>query len=113
MVISRNMDDNDALGIDKLTVDYEYLLYRINDYVEAIQLQSEQICQQQNDIVGKEIIEDTIDYNIQQYTTLLADCAQLENHMDMLVQLNTIVESFKDRLQVCNDKYVRLIKNKK
>lgn len=106
------MNDNDSLGIDKLTMDYEYLLYKVHDYAQSIQLQSEQICQQQYDVISKDIIEEVIDVNIQQYTTLLADCAKLEDHMDMLVQLNTIVDSFKDRLQACNTKYRDLLQSK-
>ncbi|CCC70807.1 hypothetical protein NCAS_0F03230 [Naumovozyma castellii] len=90
--------DADPLGIDKLSVDYDYLLYKIRDHVESIQLQTTQLCRTQNELVTNEIVENIIDRNISEFKLLLEKCEELENHFDMLDQIAIITESFNDRI---------------
>lgn len=90
---------NDPFGIDQLSVHYDYLLYRIQDYVTSIQLSTTEICQRQNGLVEKGIIEDVIDVNIREMHHLLNKCEELERHFDMLDQIDSIVQSLGPRLE--------------
>lgn len=94
----------DPLGIDKLSVDYDYLLYKISDYVSSIQLQTTGICKRQNEIITEGIVEGVIEKNIEDLKELLKKCEELENHFDMLDQIALITETFKIRIvQVVHD----------
>lgn len=92
-------EEVDTLGINKLIVDYDYLLYKINDHVQSIQYRTDQICKRQNQLVEQDIIEGQIDFNIDQFKKLLKHCDELETHFDMMDQIDLIAKSFKDRLQ--------------
>ncbi|CEP60677.1 Cnl1p LALA0_S01e16446g [Lachancea lanzarotensis] len=92
-------EQRDPFGIDRLCVDYDYLLYKIHDYVSSIQLKTIETCEQQNRLIEQGIIEQVIDKNVNEVKKILAQCDGLESHFDMLDQLNGIVESFEPRLQ--------------
>lgn len=94
----------DSLGIDKLSVNYDYLLYKIADHVSTIEFQTNQICRRQNELITKDIVGGIIDENIKHFKGILRKCEELENHFDMLDQINSITENFKTRLaQVARD----------
>ncbi|CUS21797.1 LAQU0S04e01002g1_1 [Lachancea quebecensis] len=88
----------DPFGIDRLSVDYDYLLYRIQDHVTSIQLSTTEICRQQNQLVEQGIIKDAIDVNIEEMHRMLQKCEELEAHFDMLDQIDGIVQAFRPRL---------------
>ncbi|CCD23586.1 Cnl1p NDAI_0B05530 [Naumovozyma dairenensis CBS 421] len=90
--------EEDPLGIDKLSIDFDYLLYKIHGYVETIQLQTIDICHNQYTLIDEGIIEGVIDRNIQEFKKLLEKCNELENHFDMLDQIEMITKTFSERL---------------
>lgn len=92
------VSNEDALGIDRLTVDYDYLLYKINDYVTSIQLETTAICKRQNELITEQIIDQVVEKNIEGLNSILQKCEELENHFDMLEQIAAISENFKVRL---------------
>lgn len=95
---------DDPLGINKLAVDYDYLMYKIDDYVQSIQLQTHNICMQHDKVIKKEIIEGIIDKNVAEFKTLLESCNELENYFDMLEQISFISDTFRQRLDdICNE----------
>ncbi|EHN02987.1 YDR357C-like protein [Saccharomyces cerevisiae x Saccharomyces kudriavzevii VIN7] len=101
---------DDPLGIDKLTVDYDYLLYKIKDYVQSIQLDTTELCKKQNELIVNGIIESTIDKNIARFEELLKKCDELENHYEVLNQLATITDTFKERIAEAVNEYNELKK---
>ncbi|CAI4057372.1 hypothetical protein SUVZ_02G4690 [Saccharomyces uvarum] len=101
---------DDPLGIDKLTVDYDYLLYKIKDYVQSIQLDTTELCKKQNELIVSGIIENTIGKNIVKFEELLKKCDELENHFEMLNQLAMITDTFKERIAVAVHDYNELKK---
>ncbi|KAG0664561.1 Cyclin cln1 [Maudiozyma exigua] len=95
---------DDPLGINKLAVDYDYLMYKIDDYVQSIQLQTHSICMQHDKVIKEEIIEGIIDKNIAEFKALLESCNELENYFDMLEQISFISDTFRQRLDgICNE----------
>ncbi|SMN19685.1 similar to Saccharomyces cerevisiae YDR357C CNL1 Protein of unknown function [Maudiozyma saulgeensis] len=90
--------NGDPLGINKLAVDYDYLMYKINDYVQSIQIQTHAICQQHDTVIKDDIVEGIIDKNVAEFKVLLEQCNELENYFDMLEQIAFISETFKERL---------------
>lgn len=89
----------DPFKIDRLTVHYDYLLYKIQDYVSSIHLHTTEICKRQNELVTKEVIEGIIDENIAELQKLLVQCEELESSFDMLDQIDVIVQTFKQRIE--------------
>ncbi|CAI4038216.1 hypothetical protein SMKI_04G5570 [Saccharomyces mikatae IFO 1815] len=102
---------DDPLGIDKLTIDYDYLLYKIKDYVQSIQLDTTELCKKQNEVMVNGIIENTIDKNISKFKQLLEKCDALENHYEMLNQLAMITDTFKERIAEAVNDYNELKKD--
>lgn len=104
MSTGANTGNEDPLRIDKLTIDYDYLLYKINDYVASIQLETTAICRRQNELIREQIIDQVMEKNIEGLESILKKCEELENHFDMLDQIAVISENFKVRLaQVLRD----------
>lgn len=101
----------DTLGINKLIIDYDYLLYRINDYVQSIQYKTELVCKSQNHLINDEIIEGQIDTNIEHFKEILKQCEELENHFDMMDQIDMIVKMFNERLHSITKDYNELKTN--
>ncbi|QLL33170.1 hypothetical protein HG536_0E00810 [Torulaspora globosa] len=93
-----SVPNEDPLGIDRLTIDYDYLLYKINDYVASIQLETTAICRRQNELIREQIIDQVMEKNIEGLNNILKKCEELENHFDMLDQIAVISENFKVRL---------------
>lgn len=91
--------NEDQLGIDKLSVDYDYLLFKISDYVMNIQFETTAICRRHNELITQDIVEGVIEENIKQFNDVLKRCEELENYFDMLEQIAQISETFKIRLQ--------------
>lgn len=97
--VNTGATNEDPLGIDKLSVDYDYLLYKINDYVTSIQMETIAICKRHNELITDGIVEGVIEKNIQGFDEILKKCQELENHFDMMDQIAQISESFKFRLK--------------
>ncbi|CDO95068.1 unnamed protein product [Kluyveromyces dobzhanskii CBS 2104] len=108
-----NEADNDPFEIDKLILDYDYLLYKIQDELESIQLKTLEVCQKQNVLVEDGLIEDVIDGNIAMAKDLLDKCDDLEKHYDQLDAVEGIVVSFKSRLKRVVTQYKKYIDMKK
>lgn len=98
----------DPLGIDKLSVDYDYLLYKINDYVQSMQLQVTEMCTKENKLISDDILTGLVDKNIKRLNDLLQKCDELENHFDMLDQIEMITATFKDRLSQISVDYKKI-----
>ncbi|SCV06127.1 LANO_0H22694g1_1 [Lachancea nothofagi CBS 11611] len=92
-------EPRDPFRIDQLCVDYDYLLYKIQDYVSSIQLKTIEICEQQNRIIEEGILKEIIDVNVCGLQEVLLKCEELEAHFDMLDQIDVIAQSFGPRLQ--------------
>lgn len=91
------MTDDASLGIDKLSVDYDYLLYRISDRVKSIELDTTAVVKSQNQLVTG-IVEELIDQNIARFRNILQQCEMLEGHFELMEQIQMITDSFKERL---------------
>ncbi|AQZ14930.1 CNL1 (YDR357C) [Zygosaccharomyces parabailii] len=102
--------NEDPLGIDKLSVDYDYLLYKIADYVSSIEFQTNQICKRQHELITEHIVSEIVEENIKMFKELMRKCEELENHFDMLDQINLITEKFKMRLAQVSRDYKELNK---
>lgn len=109
-VIPTDTGDN-SLGIDKLSIDYDYLIFKINDYISSIQLQTKEICQRQNELISEGIIKNVINENILKFKVLLESCEELENNFDMLDQIQIISESFAQRLREVTKNYIEIKKS--
>lgn len=108
----RTDQDTNDLGINKLILDYDYLIYKINDYVQSIQLRTNLLCKEQNRLIETEIIGGLIDSNINHLNYISKKCDELETHFDMMDQIDLIVQSFKNRLQCVKYEYDDLKKRK-
>ncbi|EDO18112.1 hypothetical protein Kpol_1031p16 [Vanderwaltozyma polyspora DSM 70294] len=103
-----NSNNEEMLGIDKLSVDYDYLLYKINDYVNSIQIQTKEVCQRQNELISQNVVEDIVDVNIQSFKDILSKCEELENYFTMLDQIEMISDTFHGRIDDVLKEYRKL-----
>lgn len=108
----RTDQDLNDIGINRLILDYDYLLYKINDYVQSIQLRTSLLCKEQNRLIETDIISGLINSNIEHLNYILKKCDELETHFDMMDQIDQIVQSFKNRLQSVRLEYNELRKRK-
>lgn len=108
----RTDQDVNDIGINRLILDYDYLLYKINDYVQSIQLRTNLLCKEQNRLIETDIISGLINSNIEHLNYILKKCDELETHFDMMDQIDQIVQSFKNRLQSVRLEYNELRKRK-
>lgn len=108
----RTDQDLNDIGINRLILDYDYLLYKINDYVQSIQLRTNLLCKEQNRLIETDIISGLINSNIEHLNYILKKCDELETHFDMMDQIDQIVQSFKNRLQSVRLEYNELRKRK-
>lgn len=99
---------SDPFDVDKLSVHYDYLLYKIQDHVSSIHWKTTEIVKKQNEIVDKGIIEEVIDVNIRELRSLLEKCQELENHFDLLNQIDAIVQNFPERIDQVIKEYKEL-----
>ncbi|CCE64375.1 hypothetical protein TPHA_0H01690 [Tetrapisispora phaffii CBS 4417] len=95
---AEHVESKDNLGVDKLNVDFDYLLYKIKDYISTIELQTNEMCRKRHQLITKDIIEDIVDKNIADFKELLAKCEDLENYYNMLDQIEVITGTFEERL---------------
>ncbi|KAH3900224.1 related to Biogenesis of lysosome-related organelles complex 1 subunit CNL1 [Saccharomycodes ludwigii] len=105
-VINENIDDQDQNGdsldpldINKLSLDYDYLMYKISDYISAIHQQTTDIVRQQSDLITKGIINTQIDQTIENCKGVLSKCHDLEDACDMLENIDSIIDEFFIRLR--------------
>ena len=88
---------DESLGIDQLSVDYDYLVYRISDRVKSLELEATRLVQRQNELVGQ-VSERVIDENIERFRGVLRGLDELEEYFAMMEQIGMITDSFKERL---------------
>lgn len=88
---------DESLGIDQLSVDYDYLVYRISDRVKSLELEVTRLVQRQNELVGQ-VSERVIDENIERFRGVLRGLDELEEYFAMMEQIGMITDSFKERL---------------
>lgn len=97
--------EDDPFNVDKLIVDYDYVLYKILDQMESIQMKTTEICRRQHELVERGVIEKVIDKNIAGVKELLEKCEELEKQYDQLAAVNEIAETFNIRLKNVANKY--------
>ncbi|GCE98871.1 cyclin cln1 [Zygosaccharomyces mellis] len=102
--------NDDSFGIDRLSMDYDYLLYKISDYVSSIEFQTNEICKRQNVLITENIVNGIVDENIENFKEIVTKCEKLENYFDMLDQINMITENFKTRITLVARDYRELQK---
>ncbi|AET40257.1 Cnl1p Ecym_5515 [Eremothecium cymbalariae DBVPG len=90
--------NEDPFRVDKLILDYDYLIYRIKDHVLSIHLETTDICRKQNKLITEGIVEDIIDANIKGIEELLQKCGELEKYFVQLNAIDSIVGTFRERL---------------
>lgn len=109
LIMSEESND-DSFGIDRLSMDYDYLLYKISDYVSSIEFQTNEICKRQNVLITENIVNGIVDENIENFKEIVTKCEKLENYFDMLDQINMITENFKTRITLVARDYRELQK---
>lgn len=105
---SDDENNRDPFHVDQLILHYDYLLYKIQDYVSTIHYETTQIIKQQHELITEGIINETINFNILVLKDLLAKCENLDQYFDRIEAIEDIVDAFGERLDKLMVKYHEL-----
>ncbi|KAL6453625.1 CLN1 Biogenesis of lysosome-related organelles complex 1 subunit CNL1 [Candida maltosa Xu316] len=103
-------DDPDPLELRKLSLSYDYLMYKIKDYISTLTEQTYQAVVSKQYQINQEYFNDQLklfdEYeNIEQ---LLKTVNSLEMEFLKLDQLEVFIEDFKDRLNILEHEFGKL-----
>lgn len=99
-------EDDDPLGVKQLSLNFEYLMYKINDRVKTLSEQTEEVITNQHVKYSKDI--DKIDHDINCIDTLTKKYQLIMTEFVKLEQLAYIVKDFDSRLASIETKVKKL-----
>lgn len=102
-----NIEPEDPLGLKELALNYDYLIYKINDYVKNLSEQTfESVCLKdkmiKEEILGKKL---DLDNEMERVDHLIAKCDELELEFLKLDQLNLFIDDFKKRVKNLENRF--------
>ncbi len=99
-------EEDDPLGVKKLALSFDYLLYKISEKMEVLAQQTESSVISRKDEAERELLD--VETSANNLKDLIQKCDDLDNDFTMLEQISIIVSDFKQRiknleLQIKND----------
>ncbi|EGW34965.1 uncharacterized protein SPAPADRAFT_145674 [Spathaspora passalidarum NRRL Y-27907] len=93
-------DDPDPLELRKLALSYDYLMYKINDYISNLTEITYRSIQTKQGLINEEYFDKQLQLSSQfeQIDQMLTTCNQLELEFLKLDQLELFISEFKQRL---------------
>mmetsp|Transcript_8495 Transcript_8495/g.10582 ORF Transcript_8495/g.10582 Transcript_8495/m.10582 type:complete len:109 (-) Transcript_8495:1011-1337(-) len=92
--------DEDPLVLKSLAVNFDYLMYKINDHISNLSEKSYNAVSAKQDFVNEEYLQKqlNLERELQEIDEILNKCNELELDFMRLDQLYLFVEDFKSRL---------------
>lgn len=100
-------DDPDPLELKKLSLNYDYLMYKIKDYINTLTEQTYQSILSKQYQINQEYLHDQLNLfdNYETIDEMLKTISQLEMEFLKLDQLEVFIEDFKQRLNVLEHEF--------
>lgn len=90
-------EEDDPLGVKKLALSFDYLMYKISEKMEALSRQTEASVVSRKDEADKELVE--IEESMNNLKELIKKCEDLDNDFTRIEQISVIVTDFKQRIK--------------
>ncbi|CAX44554.1 conserved hypothetical protein [Candida dubliniensis CD36] len=103
-------DDPDPLELKKLSLNYDYLMYKIRDYINTLTEQTYQSILSKQYQINQEYLHDQLNLfdNYESIDEMLKTISQLEMEFLKLDQLEVFIQDFKQRLIVLEHEFDKL-----
>jgi hypothetical protein len=90
-------EEDDPLGVKKLALSFDYLVYQITEKVQSLALQTEDTVKYKKQVAETQLNE--VEESITSLNKLLKACEDLDNDFTKLEQISLIVTDFKTRIR--------------
>lgn len=102
--------DDDPFELKELAVNYDYLIYKINDTIATLSEKTFQSINNKNKLINESYLNDQLQLNeeLQDIDKLITQSKDLEMTFMKLDQLNLFVEDFKSRISYLEDEFDKL-----
>lgn len=92
-------EEEDPLGLKELALNYDYLIYKMNDHMNNLSEQT-YTAVKEKEVLVNEYLEKKLqlDKEMKEIDLILKKCEQLELEFMKLDQLSSFIEGFKNRL---------------
>lgn len=103
-------EDDDPLHLKQLALNYDYLIYKINDHISTLSEQTYQSVSNKQILIKQNYLQDQLglDKEMNNINQLIDQCNDLESNFMKLNQLETFVNDFKSRLQYLEEEFSKL-----
>ncbi|KAH3685720.1 hypothetical protein WICPIJ_003320 [Wickerhamomyces pijperi] len=99
-------DDVDPLGISQLSLAFNYTVYKIQDSLQSIIIQTDEYIQHQSSMISKDLVD--IDDQLNDLKSTVKRCADLKMKFDTIEQIAMFVQDFKKRVDELESKLIEL-----
>ncbi|CAK9438662.1 uncharacterized protein LODBEIA_P28860 [Lodderomyces beijingensis] len=95
-------EEPDPLELRKLSLTYDYLLFKIRDHIKTLTDQTYAAVLQRQELISKDYLEDQLQLSKQykDIEELIRTCDDLEAEFMKIDQLEMFIEGFKERLGI-------------
>lgn len=105
-VSEQTQDDSDPLGISQLSLAFNYTLYKIQDTLQSLTLQTEEYLVHQFSLFNQDL--SNIDLGMEELKIAARKCADLKMRFHTIEQIGMIVHEFKSRIEILEHKLFEL-----
>lgn len=92
-----NEEEDDPLGVKKLALSFDYLVYQITEKVQDLALQTEETVKYKKKLTEDQL--NVVDESVLKLKALLDDCKKIDDDFTKLEQISFIVSDFKKRIR--------------
>lgn len=90
-------EEDDPLGVKKLALSFDYLMYKISEKMETLSRQTEASVISRKDEADQDLIE--VEQSMENLRELMMKCDDLDNDFTRIEQISVIVADFKQRVK--------------
>ncbi|KAI3403918.1 hypothetical protein KGF56_003348 [Candida oxycetoniae] len=102
-----SQDEPDPLELRKLSLSYDYMMYKIKDYIKTLMDQTYESVLQKQTLINQDYFENQLQLSRQyrEIEQLIKSCNDLELEFMKIDQLEIFVKDFKQRLDLIEAKF--------
>lgn len=90
-------EEDDPLGVKKLALSFDYLLYKISEKMEGLAQQTEASVISRKEEADRELVD--VESSMGYLKALIQKCDELDNDFSKIEQISVIVGDFKERIK--------------
>lgn len=96
-------DEQDPLGLKETALNFDYLIYKINDHIKGLSDLTYQSVKEKDLLVGEFLSQVTAEYS--EIDGMVQKCHQIELEFYKLDQLKQFIDEFKHRISVLETEF--------